>query len=169
MAGIVCPWLPSMVNSPMAIVTEGHERNVIKTPSRWPSVFLRVPASVPAIMTTTSSRHLLLRVRPGAARSTKSYPALRTSIDPTSVRNAAGRISREPQQPYQIRPLSAVAAALLAYPASTQSAICMPACLLHKSSFAKTSLQEWIYIYIYIYIIQFANRSLWIRKGRNYG
>ena len=152
----------------MATVTEGHQRNVLKTPSRIPSV--------PTTLTTTSSRHLLLTVRPGASPSTKSSPLYRTLSKPTSGGNTAPGRSMEPQQPYQSRLLTAVAVAGLASPASAWSAINMPAVdvdsLLHKSSFAKSSQERcgmythicvciymqvyiyihFIYIYIYIYI-----------------
>ena len=90
----------------------------------------------------------LLTVRPGAAPSIRSSPSLRTPAKPTSERNAAGGRSREPQQPYQIKPLIAVAAAGFACPAEAYSAISVPAVnvdsLLHKSSFAKSNQEEYI-------------------------
>ena len=132
-----------MVNSPLATVTEGHQRNVLKTSSRRPSV--------PATLTTISGRYLLLTVTSGAAPSTRSSPPLWTPAEPTSGRYTVREISREPQQPYQTRPLTAVAAAGLAYPVSALSAISVPAVdvnsLLHKCPFTK-SRQEYIYIYI---------------------
>ena len=60
--------------------------------------------SVSATLTTTSGRHLLLTVRPDAAPSKRSSPPLRIPAEPNLGRNAAGRRSIEPQQPYQTRP-----------------------------------------------------------------
>ena len=68
---IVCPIQSCVMNSPLATVTEGHQRNVVKTSSRKPSV--------PATLTTTCGRHLLLTARPGVAPSTRSSPPSRTS------------------------------------------------------------------------------------------
>ena len=107
---IACPRLACMINSPLAIVAEGHLSNVLKTSSRRPSE--------PASLTTTSGRHLQLTVRPGAASSTRSSPSLRTPTEPTSGRNTTGGRYREPQQPYQTRPLTAVVAAGHACPTS---------------------------------------------------
>ena len=132
---IACPRYHCMVNFPLATVTEGHQRNIFKTPLRR--------LSVPATLTTTSNRDLLLTVRQSAASTNRSSPPLRTPSEPTSGKNAAGGRSKEPQQSYQTKPLTAVAAVGLAYPASAKSAISMPAVdvdsLLHKSSFAKSS------------------------------
>ena len=128
-------------------MTEGHQTNVLKTSSRRPYI--------PATLTTTRGRNLQLTVRPGSAPSTRSSPPLRTPAEPILGRNTAGRISREPQQQYQTRPLTAFAAAGLGCPALAKPAISMPTVkvdsLLHKSSIAKSSQEEDIYIYIYIY------------------
>ena len=83
--------LPYMVNFPLATVTEWHQRNVLKIPSRR--------SSVPATLTATNGRLLLLTIRPCAAPSTVSSPALKTPAGLTSGRNAEGGRSREPQQP----------------------------------------------------------------------
>ena len=72
---------------------EGHQRNVLKTPSRRPSV--------PATLTTASGQHLLLTISPGTTPSTRSSPPLKTLAGPTSGRNTTGGRSRQPQQPYQ--------------------------------------------------------------------
>ena len=48
-----------MVNSPLPTMTEGHQRNILKTPPRRPLV--------PATLTTTRGRHLLLTIRPGVS------------------------------------------------------------------------------------------------------
>ena len=88
----------------------GHQRNILKTPSRRPLVL--------ATLTTTSGRHHLLTVRPGGTLSTKSSPPLRTPTEPTSGKNTTGGRSRELQQLHQTRPLTAVTAAGLAYSTS---------------------------------------------------
>ena len=60
-----------MLHSPFATTkTEGHQRNVIKTPSRR--------SSVPATLTTTSGRHLMLTLRPGTGFSIRSSAPLKT-------------------------------------------------------------------------------------------
>ena len=90
--GITCPRKPCIVNSPLATLTKGHQRNILNIPSKRPSV--------PATLTTTSGRHLQLTVRPGSTPSIRSSPPLRTPAEPTSGRNTAGGRSWEPQQPY---------------------------------------------------------------------
>ena len=133
---IACPRLPCMVNTLLATVTEGHQRNVLKTPPRRISF-------VPATLTITSGWLLLQTIRPGATPSTRSSLPLRTPAEPTSGRNATGGWYREPQQSYQTRPLTADTAAGLICLASALLAISMAAVdidsLLRKSSFTKSS------------------------------
>ena len=111
--------------------------------------------SIPATLTTTSCRHLLMVVRPSVAASTRSSPPLRTPAGLTSWRNAAGGRSREPQQPYQTRPLTAVAAARFASPALALVSYQHAWSWRWQPSFI--NLRSWslakrrnIYIYIYI-------------------
>ena len=115
-----------MVNSPLVTVTKGHQRNVLKTLSRRPSVL--------ATLITTSGRHLQQIVRPETA----SSPPLRTPAEPTSGRNTAGGRSRESQQPYQT------------FNCSRSGRTCLFRIvngLFHKSSFVKSS-QEGEYVYM---------------------
>ena len=151
MTNILC-----MGNSPLATVTEGHQRNVLKTPSRRPSV--------PTTLTTTSGRHLLLTVRPGAAPSTRSSPPFENSRRANLREKSCRWRSREPQQPYPTRPLTTVAVARLACPASASSAISMPAVdvdsLLHKSSFAKSSQEELYSLWVFFYAMPFTR--VWV-------
>ena len=130
-----------MVNSPLATVTEGHQRNVLKIPSRR--------SSEPVSLTTTSGRHLLLTVRPGAAPSTRLSPPLRTPAELTSGRNATRGKFREPQQPYQTRLLTAVDAAGLACPTSTGSRRGQPPLEIFVRK-ALPGEREDIYVYMYV-------------------
>ena len=118
----------------MASVTEGYQRNVLNNLSSTCHIDLHQLST------------LLLTVRPGAAPSTRPFPPLRTPTEPIPRRNDAGGRSRDRHQLYQTRPLTAVAAAGLACPTSASSAISMPAVdvdSLHKSSFTKSSQEDW--------------------------
>ena len=67
---------------------------------------------------TISGQHLLLIMMLVAASFTRLSPPLKTPTGPTSWRNAAGGRSGEPQQPYQTRPLTAVAVVGLSWTTS---------------------------------------------------
>ena len=94
----------------------------------------------------------------------KRASLLRTPAEPTSGRKAVGGRFREPQQPYPTRPLTTVAVARLACPASASSAISIPAVdvhnLLRKSSFAKPNQEELYSLWVFFYAIPFTR--VWV-------